>query len=141
MRQVARNQWLFQDETMVSGGGKITFKSVVKGVPNLTCIVSNKTSDVIYPRVITWAAERAVLSLRRRDVVPGRAGTVAQGRHERGLHRPQHVLKVAMHQDPVFGMKTSGQGSLIQVKKGTVVGTTAGNGLESVARPAGRGRR
>jgi hypothetical protein len=57
----ARNQRLFQNETMSSGGGKITFKSVVTGVPNLTCIVSRKSQDVIYPQVATRANERAVL--------------------------------------------------------------------------------
>src|ERR1051325_7412694 len=60
---IARNQRLFANETMFSGGGKITFKSVVSGVPNLTCIVARKSKDVVYPKLATRPNDRAVLRI------------------------------------------------------------------------------
>ncbi len=90
--KVSRDQYLFVDERMDSGGGKITFKSVVKGVPNLTCIMPNKTSGVIYPSDIHLGqADHAVLELLAGGIsCQVEQGTVAQGRLERGLHRQQH---------------------------------------------------
>ena len=133
--KVARNQYLFVDERMDSGGGKITFKSVVKGVPNLTCIMSDRTSGVIYPSDMRLGqADHAVLEL----LAGGISCQVEQGPWRKGDSNAvfivnNTVLKVASIVDPVFGMKTTAQGSLIQVKKGTVkVGTTAGNKLEPV---------
>jgi hypothetical protein len=123
---VARNQRLFENETMFSGGGKITFKSVVKGVPNLTCIVSKKSQDVIYPRVPTRPNERAVLR-----VVDGATSCqVEQGQYETVKNAVVviHDTKLTIHPriDPVFGIKAVGKGSLIQVRKGSVrVGSKA----------------
>ena len=73
--KVAKKQRLFANETMISGGGKITFKSVVTGVPNLTCIVSSKSRNVIYPQSAHEGQRgRSAPNRGRGDVVPGRAG-------------------------------------------------------------------
>jgi streptogramin lyase len=137
---VARNQRLFQNETMFSGGGKITFKSVVTGVPNLTCIVSRKSQDVIYPQVATRANERAVL----RVVLGATSCQVEQGDSKTAKNAVFiiHNTKLTVHSvtDPVFGMKVVGDGSLVQVKKGTIrVGAkaVAGNQQVTVAENGG----
>jgi streptogramin lyase len=124
--KVAKGQWLFANETMLSGGGRITFKSVVKGVPNLTCIVARNSQNVIYPQLGTEPNERAVLR-----VVGG--ATSCQVEQGDWTTRKNAVflihgtkLTVIPLKDPVFGMKAVGEGSLIQVKKGTVrVGSKA----------------
>ena len=123
---VAKNQRLFANETMFSGGGKITFKSVVTGVPNLTCIVSPKSRNVIYPQVPTRPSERAVLRV---------VGGATSCQVERGDVKTAknavfviHNTRLTVHPmiDPVFGMKAVGKRSLIQVKKGRVrVGSKA----------------
>src|SRR5207248_1814762 len=106
--------------TMFSGGG-ITFKSVVHGVPNLTCIVSRKSRDVIYPRVTLGKKARAVL-----QVVSGATSCqVESGQYQAGKQNAVFIvnntrLTVAAIQDPVFGIKAVGKRSLIQVKKGAV---------------------
>jgi streptogramin lyase len=124
--KVAKNQRLFANETMSSGGGKITFKSVVKGVPNLTCIVSSKSRNVIYPQLATRPNERAVL----RVVGGATSCQVEQGQYKTAKSAVFIVndTKLTVHPliDPVFGIKAVGDGSLIQVKKGTVrVGSKA----------------
>jgi streptogramin lyase len=131
---VARDQRLFARETMLTGGAKITFKSVVEGVPNLTCIVSRKSQDVIYPQVPTRANERAVL----RVVLGATSCQVEQGQYETAKNAVFIVhntrLTVISRTDPVFGIKAVGDGSLIQVKKGTVhVGSKAVAGSQQVA--------
>ena len=117
---VARNQRLFENETMFSGGGRITFKSVVPGVPNLTCIVSRKSRDVIYPQLPTRPNERAVL----RVVLGATSCQVEQGQYKTAKNAVFVVnnmkLTVRPTIDPVFGIKAVGRGALIQVKKGTV---------------------
>jgi len=132
--RLSRGQHLFANETIFSGGGKITFKSVVKGVPNLTCIVSSNSTNIIYPRVTTRPQDRAVLQL----VSGATSCQVAQGAYQKGkkdavfiVHNTQ--LKVAAVVDPVFGIKTTTKGSLIQVKKGTIsVAASAGQGAAQV---------
>jgi streptogramin lyase len=123
---VAQNQRLFENETMYSGGGRITLKSVVAGVPNLTCILSSKSQDVIYPQVPTRPNERAVL-----QIVGGATSCqVEQGQFKTAKNAVFviHKMKLTVHPriDPVFGIKAEGKGSLIQVKKGTIrVGSKA----------------
>lgn len=123
---VTRNQRLFENETMFSGGGAITFKSVVTGVPSLTCIVSRTSQDVIYPRVPTRPNERAVL-----QVVGGATSCqVEQGQYKNAKNAVFVVnhttLTVHPRIDPVFGIKAVGGRSLIQVRKGTIrVGSKA----------------
>jgi streptogramin lyase len=124
--KVTKDQPLFENETMVSGGGKITFKSVVPGVPNLTCIVSKGSRNVIYPQMRTRANERAVL----RVVGGATSCQVEQGQFKTAKSAVFVVgkTKLTVHPliDPVFGIKAVGNGSLIQVKKGTVrVGSKA----------------
>jgi streptogramin lyase len=124
--KVAKGQWLFANETMFTGGGKITFKSVVPGVPNLTCIVTSKSRDVVYPQLRTRPNERAVL----RVVGGATSCQVEQGDYKTTKNAVFLIqgtkLTVRTLTDPVFGIKAVGDGSLIQVKKGTVrVGSKA----------------
>jgi streptogramin lyase len=116
-----RKQRLFERETIFSGGGRITFKSVVAGVPTLTCVLEKKTRDVIYPKWRTILNERAVLR-----IVVGATSC----RVEHGPSKTRNIaavflvhnakLKARTIMDPIFGIKAIGEGSLIQVKKGTV---------------------
>jgi streptogramin lyase len=125
--KVAKDQRLFANETMSSGGGRITFKSTVKGVPHLTCIVSSKSQNIIYPQdpAIVRGA-RAVLK-----VLGGATSCqVEQGNYTNKEPAVFFVrgtaVKISALNDPVFGIKAVGDGSLIQVKKGTVrVGSKA----------------
>jgi hypothetical protein len=115
---IALNQRLFENETMFSGGGKITFKSVVTGVPNLTCIVSRKSQDVIYPQVPTRPNERAVLR------IAGGATScqVEQGRYQTAKDAVFVIrnTKLTVHPriDAVFGIKAVGKGSLVRCAPG-----------------------
>ena len=61
--RLAKYQHLFANETIFSGGGTIKFKSVVKGVPNMTCIVARNSTDVIYPQASMGPRDRAVLQV------------------------------------------------------------------------------
>ena len=125
--RVKRTQNLFENETMFSGGGKITFKSVVKGAPNLTGIAAKKSIDVIYPaQVPTGPGERAVLQV----LYGATSCQVEQGQDQKTqdsaiffVHKTKLTVQ-AFHEDPIFGIKAAGNGSLIQVKKGSV--TVAG---------------
>lgn len=124
--KVAKGQWLFANETMFTGGGKITFKSVVPGVPNFTCIVTSKSQNVVYPQLRTRPNERAVL----RVVGGATSCQVEQGDYKTTRNAVFLIhgkrLTVRTLRDPVFGIKAVGDGSLIQVKKGTVrVGSKA----------------
>ena len=47
--RLARGQHLFGDEELYSGGGKITFKSSVRGIASLTCKMPRNATNVIYP--------------------------------------------------------------------------------------------
>ena len=124
--RIARNQNLFANETMFSGGGKITFKSVVKGTPNLTCIVAKNSIDVIYPAGLTGPGERAVLKV----YYGATSCQVEQGESQKTQDSAVffvHKTKLTVQHlsvDPIFGIKAVGNGSLIQVKKGSV--TVAG---------------
>jgi streptogramin lyase len=134
--RVARNQNLFENETMFSGGGKITFKSVVKGAPNLTCILAKTSIDVIYPAGIpTGPGERAILKVN----FGATSCQVEQGKSQKTktsaifiVHNTKLTVQ-PLHVDPVFGIKAVGNGSLIQVKKGSVtVAGTAGQSATTV---------
>jgi streptogramin lyase len=113
---------------MYSGGGKLTFKSVVKSAPSLTCIMSNKTVGIIYPSSVKLHSSRdhALLKLVRGattcQVAQGDAGT---GNANAIFVFANGRIEVPILEDPVFGVKQTQAGSLIQVKKGTVqVATT-----------------
>jgi streptogramin lyase len=137
---VKQDQRLFERETILTGGGKITFKSVVEGVPNLTCIVSSKSRDVIYPQVGVRPNERAVL----RVVLGATSCQVEQGDYKTSKNAIfiVHHTKLVVHSltDPIFGIRAVGSGSLIQVKKGTVrVGSKAVAGNQQVSVPQSAG--
>jgi streptogramin lyase len=117
---------------MFSGGGRITFKSVVKGAPNLTCIVGRNSDDVIYPADIpTGPGERAVLQVyygaTSCQVEKGGAGKTTKSAVF-VVHKTRVTVK-PLHLDPVFGIKAVANGSLIQVKRGSI--TVAGAGQPS----------
>ena len=133
--RVAQDQSLFESELLFSGGGKITFKSVVPGAPNLTCIIAGKSKDIIYPRFrLSSSSDHAVLQLLsgatscqvgRGDAKPGESNAIFVVHNKR--------ITIATQNDPVFGIKTGDNGALIQVKKGVVsVGAAGGNGSTKV---------
>ena len=127
--RVAKEQDLYANETMFSGaGGKITFKSVGKGVPNLKCIVSSNSKNVIYPQASDGPEEEAVL-----QVISGATSCqVGTGQFQPGKKNAVFIvnntrLTVYAIEDPVFGIKAVANGSLIQVRKGEVtVAASAG---------------
>jgi streptogramin lyase len=135
--RVARDQYLFENEIMFSGDGKITVKSVVKGVPNLTCILPKGSQYVIYPTVAMRSPnDHAVLQL----ISGAISCQVEQGQWRRSKSNAvfivnNTILTVVPVTDPVFGMKTVQNGSLIQVKKGVIsVSTASGKGSKAVGR-------
>lgn len=134
--RVVRNQHLFENETIVSGGGTITLKSTVPGVPNLTCIVPSGSQAVLYPTLRKRMQGRAVLWLQSGAT----SCQVEAGPFEKQKTSVVFVvnntqLRVNPVKDPVFGIKAVGKGSLIQVKKGTVsVAASTGRRFTSVQR-------
>lgn len=124
---------------MYSGGGKLTFRSTVKGVPTLTCTMPRNSKSIIYPKAIALSSpkDHAVLELESGGV----SCQVEQGQWRKGQANSVFIvgrmeLKVASIEDPVFGMRTTAKGSLLQVKTGTVnVGTA-----KSSARPVSRNK-
>ncbi len=110
---------------------------MVKGAPNLTCIIPDKSKDIIYPDVSMHSPkDHAVLRL----LSGATSCQVEQGQWKPGRSNAivivhDTTLKIVPIQDPVFGIKTRPKGSLIQVKKGLVTVSTAGrHGSRSVRR-------
>jgi streptogramin lyase len=133
--RVARNQRLYQNETMSSGGGSITFKSVVPGSPNLTCIAPRGAKDVLYPKKRVGSHDRAVLQiLAGATSCQVEAGPLQSGeKNAVFLVRDAQLRVFPSVEDPVFGIKAVGNGSLIQVKKGSVsVAAASGHGFTKV---------
>ena len=127
---VLQNQSLFGAEALYSGGGKIVFKSALEGVPTFTCIMSRRALDVIYP------------NLKRPDGVPvvqivSGATTCQATEGPARTSKKANAIFVAGNTaikvvgDPVFGLKKSKDGALVQVKKGTVE-VAAVNGATTV---------
>ncbi len=116
---VLQNQSLFDAEAVYSGGGKIVFKSALANVPTFTCVMSHRALDIIYP------------SLKRQDGVPvvqivtgGTTCQVTEG-PARAVKKANAIFivgntAVSTNGDPVFGLKQTKAGVLVQVKKGTV---------------------
>ena len=131
---VSQNQTLFDAETLYSGGGKIIFKSALPNIPTFTCVMSRRALAVIYPK-------RKRPSGRDLPVVQLLAGAtscqVTEG-PARALKKLNAVFiigntAVTIKGDPVFGMKRTTHGTLVQVKKGAVnVAVAATTGTTTV---------
>ena len=116
---VLQNQSLFDAEALYSGGGKIVFKSALGDVPTFTCIMSRRALDIIYP------------SVKRLDGVPvvqiltGATSCQVTEGAARAVKKANAIFLVgntaiSTNGDPVFGLKRTKDGALVQVKKGTV---------------------
>ena len=135
-----RNQILFADERMSSGGGRFTFKSAATGAPTLTCIMSNRTVGVLFPSTVKFQSRIDHVVLK---IVRGATSCqVGQGSAENGNANAMFIvgnttrIEVGIVNDPVFGVKTTEQGALIQVRKGVVqVAKTTG---QSASKNVGR---
>lgn len=135
--RVSRGQYLFGNEELRSGFGTITFKSKVRGVASLTCKMPRKATSVIYPKVRLGSPnEHAVLHLKSGAT----SCQVEQGDWTKVTTTAVFIvqntrIKIALIADPVFGMKATKRGSLIQVKKGTVrVATTRTHSSKSISK-------
>ena len=120
MRQ---RQHLFRDEELHSGRGKITFKSSVKGVASFTCKMPREAINVIYPSAVKLKAPNAHAVLHLKSGAT--SCQVEQGEWEDESTAVVFVVQntevtVVPIVDPVFGLKVTERGSLVQVKKGTV---------------------
>lgn len=135
--RVSRNQRLFRDEELRSGTGRITFKSRVKGVASFTCKMPRNATNVIYPSSVDLGgppSEHPVLHLKSGAT----SCQVEQGQWHHGTTTVVFVVQntlidIVLVEDPVFGIRATKRGSLIQVKKGTVrVATTRTHSSRSV---------
>lgn len=140
---VARDQSLFAAETITTRqGASITFNSALAGIPSFTCMMRGGATNVIYP---TTRATRGKQARREQTVLRLVAGAVScratDGQWQQA-GKPDAVFvagntKLVVKGDPVFGItaasRGSSSGSLVQVRKGTVlVGTAAGVGVKPV---------
>lgn len=140
---VARDQSLFAAETITTRrGASITFNSALAGIPTFTCMMRGGATNVIYP---TRPATRGKRAPREQTVLKLVAGAVScratDGRWQLA-EKPDAVFvagntKLVVKGDPVFGITAASRGpnsgSLVQVRKGTVlVGTAAGVGVKPV---------
>lgn len=124
---VLQNQSLFDAEALYSGGGKIVFKSALGNVPTFTCIMSRRALDIIYPSVTRQDGVPVV------QIVAGATSCQVTEGAARAVKKANAIFLVgntaiATNGDPVFGLKKTNDGALVQVKKGTVQVTAAGAG-------------
>ena len=124
---VLQNQSLFDAETLYSGGGKIVFKSALGNVPTFTCIMSRRALDIIYPGVNRQDGIPVV------QIVGGATSCQVTEGAARAVKKANAIFLVgntaiSTNGDPVFGLKKTNDGALVQVKKGTVQVTAAGGG-------------
>jgi virginiamycin B lyase len=116
---VLQNQSLFGAEALYSGGGKIVFKSALGGVPTFTCIMSRRALDIIYPNVKHRDGVPVV------QIVAGATSCQVTDGPARAVKKANAVFiagntEITIKGDPVFGLKRTKAGALVQVKKGTV---------------------
>ena len=120
--RVSRGQRLFRNEELYSGSGKITFKSSVKGIASLTCIMLRNATNILYPSIVfRFPGQYAVLHVQSGATsCQVERGPWARGKTTAVFTVRDAEIRVHTVEDPVFGMKATSTGSLIQVKKGTV---------------------
>ncbi|HEX4526989.1 MAG TPA: hypothetical protein VH108_09660 [Gaiellaceae bacterium] len=133
---VSQDQPLFAAESMYSGHGTITIESGLGGVPTFTCVVTHGAADVIYPKT-TAKSRKGVVVLQH--LTGSTTCRVTEG-PERSARKPNAVFVMAntaisIQGDPVFGMKRTSHGSLVQVKTGTVAVGTTSTGARVALRP------
>lgn len=128
------NQSLFATETLVSGKGLIFFNSTSSNVPNFTCQLHSGSKDVLYPN----ASKPKVKGLIVLKHLLGATSCQVNEGPVRVAHKSNAVFvagnsQITVKGDPVFGMKTTKTGSLVQVKKGVVgIGVHAGTSVKTV---------
>jgi streptogramin lyase len=124
---VTKNQSLFAAESIISGAQTIVIKSAARGSLTFTCRVTHRATDVIYPKAAHVGSGGGVAAL---QVLAGATTCRVEDGPFRRTKKPNAVFvigntEITIEGDPVFGMKKTSQGSLVQVRKGTVaVGTT-----------------
>jgi streptogramin lyase len=137
---------LFENESIDIGSGKLEFLST--RVQTLNCWMKDRARGVVYPKGATDPRGRVVMELEKGSTICRVNGGAWQPGHPNVEFVVNNVrIYVRGVVDPVFGMKATRTGSLIQVKKGAVrVGAlgpggttvTANHGVSAVATGAGR---
>lgn len=133
----AKNLPLFANESLYSGDGGITLVSGQKNIPWFICSVTRRGSAVVFPKASGSKSNVPVLRL---------LGGASSCRVDTGPwqhSRKANVVflvgstKVTIHSDPVFGLKKTKGGSLVQVRAGALnVGGKAVHSTQQAFVPA-----
>lgn len=116
----ARNQLLFANESIFSGDGGITVNSARKNIPWFTCSVTRRGSAVLFPSA--KGSKGGVPVLRLLGGASSCRVDAGPWQHER---KPNVVFlvgatRITVRRDPVFGLKKTSGGSLVQVRAGAL---------------------
>jgi len=140
---VARDQSLFAAETITTRrGASITFNSAIAGIPSFTCMMRGRATNIVYPKPPVTRGKRLPREQTVLRLVAGAVSCRATDGQWQQAAKSDAVFvagntKLVVRGDPVFGItaarRGSDKGSLVQVRKGTVlVGTAAGASVKPV---------